>query len=116
MGERATWNDKYARRIDNLPILNVDDALLNYGADVSSLLRGAGLTIRTSNMDAGVNQSRNMVFGDYYSMNNQATYNMQNQANAYRNGQQKHLENLSKIDEMTRDMRRKMTEKYQLEF
>jgi hypothetical protein len=34
------WHQKYAEKIDQLPILNVDEELLNWGVKVSSMLRG----------------------------------------------------------------------------
>jgi len=40
MGQLSVWFDKYARKIDRLPILNVDPALINYGQWVSQSLRG----------------------------------------------------------------------------
>jgi len=39
MGQISVWFDKYARKIDRLPIVNVDPALLNYGRYVSESLR-----------------------------------------------------------------------------
>ena len=33
------WHSKYAEKIDALPLLNVDEELLNWGAKVSSMLR-----------------------------------------------------------------------------
>jgi hypothetical protein len=42
----ANWYDRYAQRIDQLPILNVDPDLLNYGADVAGKLRAVGLSLK----------------------------------------------------------------------
>lgn len=39
MGQISVWFDKYARKIDRLPIANVDPDLLNYGRYVSESLR-----------------------------------------------------------------------------
>jgi hypothetical protein len=44
--ELATWYDRYAQRIDQLPILNVDADLLNYGADIAGKLRVVGLSLK----------------------------------------------------------------------
>lgn len=44
--ELANWYDRYAQRIEQLPILNVDPILLNYGADVSGKLRVVGLSMK----------------------------------------------------------------------
>ena len=40
-GQKAGWYDKYARKIDGLPMLNVDKDLLDYGQYVSFALRDA---------------------------------------------------------------------------
>ena len=69
-GSVALWYDKYARKIDNLPILNVDDDLLSYGSDVAELLRGGetalkGVGMRTS-LRTGENDGNtgyNSVYG-----------------------------------------------------
>ncbi|MBA2114225.1 hypothetical protein [Bremerella alba] len=39
MGQISVWFDKYARKIDRLPIANVDPDLLDYGSYVSQSLR-----------------------------------------------------------------------------
>lgn len=44
--ELANWYDRYAQRIDQLPILNVDPDLLNYGADIAAKLRLVGLSLK----------------------------------------------------------------------
>lgn len=42
----ALWYDKYANRIENLPVDNVDEELVKYGADVANKLRGIGASLR----------------------------------------------------------------------
>lgn len=42
----ATWHDNYARKIDQLPMRNVDQELLEYGADVASKLRSLAASLR----------------------------------------------------------------------
>ena len=42
----ATWHDNYARKIDQLPMRNVDQELLDYGADVASKLRSLAASLR----------------------------------------------------------------------
>ena len=46
MGQVGAWYGKYARRIDELPMLNVDPELLDYGAFVASALRQGESTFR----------------------------------------------------------------------
>jgi hypothetical protein len=45
-GGVAMWYDKYARKIDNLPLLNVDAELLDYGRFVSSSLRNGETSLK----------------------------------------------------------------------
>jgi hypothetical protein len=42
----AYWYEKYAKDIDQLPILNVDPELLNYGLGVSVMLRSIAGSLR----------------------------------------------------------------------
>ena len=42
----ATWHDNFARKIDQLPMRNVDQDLLDYGADVASKLRSLAASLR----------------------------------------------------------------------
>lgn len=61
-GQAAMWYDKYARKIDRLPILNVDEELLNYGTGIATMLRDAeaamkGVGMRTSQRTAANNPS-----------------------------------------------------------
>ncbi len=61
-GQAAIWYGKYARKIDRYPILGVDEELLDYGAQMSGLLRDAemamkGVGMRTSLRTAGNNPS-----------------------------------------------------------
>lgn len=123
------WDDKFARKIDALPILNVDPDLINYGANVSSLLRGAGLTIRNTNLQAGVQKIGNQTttvggavanpysgttgFVNLYSPTH---INEKITQQARQTGMSAHLKNMSQIDQMTADVRRDMTMRYQIEF
>src|SRR5262245_4239178 len=45
-GESALWFDKWARRIDRLPLLNVDPELLQFGRDTATGLRNMATSIR----------------------------------------------------------------------
>jgi hypothetical protein len=42
----AVWFDRYADKIDRMPILNVDKDLVNFGAYVATQLRGASGSVR----------------------------------------------------------------------
>lgn len=115
-GQRAMWNDRAARDIDELPILHVDSAMLDYGANVAALLRGSGTAMREANLQAGASKARSSSGSDYYAVNDTAAYNAQLHAQARAKGTGEYLKNLEDIDNKTAAIRRAMTEKYKSEF
>ena len=58
LASTSLWFDKYAKRIERLPILNVDEELLNYSGFVASALRSASGAGRTMGIQSGVRQSQ----------------------------------------------------------
>jgi len=46
-GSMSMWYDKFARKIDDLPMLSVDPYLLDYGATTSATLRQASDVLKT---------------------------------------------------------------------
>jgi hypothetical protein len=48
INQYGTWFNRYADKIDKLPIVNVDPVLLDYGLYVSGSFRNAGETIRSA--------------------------------------------------------------------
>lgn len=79
-GSIAYWFEKYADRIDRLPLLNVDPELLDYSATVVGQLRdcaGAirGVGISTSGKSAGV-QGQASSYGTTYNNSYNSNYNV----------------------------------------
>jgi hypothetical protein len=120
----AVWMERYGRKVDALPILNVDPDLLAWGANVGETFREMGLAKRRAGIRGGVRKSA--VYGDYsYSdtgygyyesyrpasdVKNQINREEQAQAKAVRYNSWKEIEDTrAKID-------REMTEKYGVEF
>ncbi len=77
-GQAAMWYDRYALKIDRLPIMDVDDELLDFGGTVSASLRNAesfmkGVGMRTSMRTASNNPSSggyaNSSYGGYRANN-----------------------------------------------
>jgi hypothetical protein len=66
------WFDKYAKRIERLPILNVDEDLLQYSAFVATCLRKAGSMVRTMGIQSGVRQAQIVSSGSSYGYDNYA--------------------------------------------
>jgi hypothetical protein len=58
LASTAMWFDKYAKRIEKLPILNVDEDLLKYSGFVASTMRQAAGSGRTMGIQSGVRQSQ----------------------------------------------------------
>jgi len=58
LASTSVWFDKYAKRIERLPILNVDEELLKYSSYVASALRSASGAGRTMGIQSGVRQAQ----------------------------------------------------------
>ena len=58
LASTQTYFDKYAKRIERLPILNVDPELLGYSAFVASSLRSASGAVRNMGIQSGVRQAQ----------------------------------------------------------
>jgi hypothetical protein len=56
------WHQKYAEKIDDLPILNVDEELLNWGAKVSSMLRALASSFAGIELSLGTVQKYKTEF------------------------------------------------------
>ncbi len=124
-GALAAWNDKRARQIEELGTLNVDPEMVQYGVQVSSLLRGNALTVRKGLIATGQDNAANSAtsgygydsgYYGYRNVNNTGRINNArqtiNSGNAYANYQQ----TLSAIDELMSTTRRQMTDKYKMQF
>jgi len=131
MGSIATWCSNYAGKIGRLPILNVDPEMLDFGSEVSETLRDASMAIRTRSAQ-----------GSIAAMNTPAQYDYGYQSGyfgTYRYGYREDVraesaarartrrasrsttalnarQILDGIEPASQEIRRKMTEKYQIEF
>jgi hypothetical protein len=64
ISQRGYWYQQYATKIDNLPLLNVDSELLEFGAAISSTLRGManlGSVAKDANAMIQANQINNLA-------------------------------------------------------
>ncbi|MFN0198947.1 MAG: hypothetical protein ACKVT0_19535 [Planctomycetaceae bacterium] len=131
----ARWMEQYAAKIDKLPILHVDKDLLDYGENLSETLRIMAGTRRKTGMQGAVN-SRHVNdnngydngYNNGYGYGNRAyrytragvneTINEQNtaKADARAAGTATKIEGWALIDNATVDIRRAMTERYNVEF
>ncbi len=138
-GQVGMWFERYAKKIDNLPILNVDDQLLDYGAFVSDSLRQSETAMKGIGAKSGMRKSQ---LGNYYTTQSYGVAGVNrwgNVSGAYRWSTQEDLaakgqaeaqvrtqERISGnanahfimqgIDQATSAVRRTMTKKYKMEF
>jgi hypothetical protein len=129
----ALWFDKYARRIDRLPILGVDKDLVNYGGYVVGQLRDCveaikGSAIRSGSQSAQVTSGQVSVYdsgyqlfagGSRYASAEIASVEEQRRSiRAQERGQSSTDVRaiIREIQEETSRIRREMTERYQVEF
>lgn len=117
---RARWNGVVARRIDELGTLNVDPDLIAYGAAVSQALRGNMLAIQQTNLAyaaSGMPAYNNYYgnYGDvysYYDLNDLSRSNVTSKAQ----GNMTFSATMAAIEQLESDTRRKLTEKYKVQF
>lgn len=114
------WYDRYAKQIEELPILGIDTELLDWGGLCSRTLRemGSGIHYSAKDQTYRLAQSPNGFYagyGGYYG--NSKGYDqavLTREANAVLSVQ---LDaNWQKLEISIADMRRKMTEKYKVDF
>lgn len=137
-GQHAVWFDRYAARIGKLPILNVDPEVVQYSAFVAQKLCEASEAVRMSGIQAGVRKSyvqsespdvytygyRGGWYGGY-GYARPAPYADLRYEGAQRRIIRKEEYGAARATEQeikgdiiaaTSEIRRKMTEKYQVEF
>jgi hypothetical protein len=68
----ATFMARYADRIDKLPILNIDEEMLNYGASVANSFRDSSVVASQAGINQGVRNSQlpAITSGSYGNYNN----------------------------------------------
>lgn len=119
----ALYMERYARKIEELPRLNVDPILLDYAEKVSSSLRYQGQTQRMSLIKAGTENlqtwnSGSTWVGPYGWSAYRPNPGTANVIDAQANQEEKSVRfaEWKQIEEGLTVVRRKMTDKYQIEF
>jgi len=146
LSSMSLWFDKYAKKIERLPILNVDKDLLEYSAYAARQLRNASGAVRRMGIRSGVRQSqvtsagtapyayggsrygRYGAYGGYGGASGWAVYDPAAEVRAVGAERRKiryqergamagnvHVIR-DEIVQATTDVRRLMTERYQIEF
>jgi hypothetical protein len=126
-GQISVWYENYSRKIDRLPMLGVDDLMLDYGGFVGSQFRQAASAIRLNASRSRVGQVRGINQGAlvwYHGFLYRRGLTLR-EARAWRNEMQavtradmlakvQQIEN--EIDNRTAETRRAMTQKYEIPF
>jgi len=119
----ALYMERYARKIEELPRLNVDPTLLDYSEKVSSSLRYQGQTQRMSLIKAGTQNlqswnSGSTWVGPYGWSAYRPNPGTANVIDAQANQEEKAVRfgEWKQIEEGMTSLRRKLTDKYQIEF
>jgi hypothetical protein len=116
--------DKAAREIDRLPVLDVDEDLLAYGAGVSETFRNMRNLSKNASLDASYrqasmagNQGYGYGYGGFYGGGTNVSLSssvMRKQETALLRSNQMAV--FTMLEEKTAEIRKKMTLKYQVEF
>ena len=133
--QRSFWHKQFADKIDALPILNVDNDLLKYGAAVSTTFRAlANFSTNTWQQQKLIGQNSggyNVTPGASYYYGNgagwgyggtfpnvQSNYTIASNLIAQSGNTEIAVRNETwkNIESATEDIRRRMTEKYRIEF
>lgn len=122
----SVYLERYGRRIDRLPILNVDEILLGYGTMVAETLRSTSVAAKTGGVNTGVRKSQNRGYGNYsYGYNGSGYYSGGRSMSSVRTqvGREEQgkstkfrFNNWKEIEDETAAMRVAMTRKYKVEF
>ena len=130
------WFDKYAKKIDRLPILNVDADLLDFGQKTSETLRVMSGSKKAANVSQSVSSAA--VTAGNYNNNGYSGYNRNYRGSGYRSGRSVNASNQANkranrasiqstatnkknegfrlIEDASFEIRRVMTERYMIEF
>lgn len=122
-GQYAQWAEQYAKKIDRLPLVNVDKEMQEYSARVSELLRdGAvafkGVGIRSAGRQSQVWNSSGVTYG-YYGYRN---YDISGQQKRAIRGEEKSrgasdaAQMKQMIDEESAAIRKVMADRYKVNF
>jgi hypothetical protein len=124
MGQLAMWIDQYARKIDRLPLVNVDDDMQDYSAEIAGLFRKMSAGYKGAGIRTGARQAQ------YYSTGNDSYYGEYSPyGNRYIKGERRRVkaeerahaattavELWGAIDQSTAEIRQEMVKRYGVEF
>lgn len=129
----AVWMERYARKIDDLPLLNVDPDLLVFGGNVSNSLRYQAQAARSGALRAGVREAQPVYqsysygagavgpYGSYGGYSFSGSVRVSPDRNQIRTEErataiQVRVAEMKQIEDGMVQIRRAMTERYHVEF
>lgn len=124
-GQNASMHERYALKIDRMPIYNVDDELLGWGASISNHLRAVAMSLRGANIEKGIIDAGRPTTGAYIGYGGwgigtggtvDSSAYWQARKTTVAKGTQARLSQWNEIDQETSDIRRRMVEKYKADF
>jgi hypothetical protein len=116
LSQIGIWFDRYARKIDRLPVLDVDEDLLAYSAEAAQRLRTISLTVRGIGIDSS--SAEKQIYG-YYGPDGrryQAGERRAASAPITAAGASSAHDQLAQLSDLSAQVRRQMSERYQIEF
>jgi hypothetical protein len=116
----SAWMERYARRIDELPVLNVDELLIDYGDKLAETLRIMAVSKRQAGIRYGVRATEDRGYYGGYSYGEDAYTRTADRSQARKEemavSADTRVEGWRLIDDATADIRRTLTKKYSAEF
>jgi hypothetical protein len=123
----AMWMDQYARKIDRLPVLSVDQDMQDYSAEIASLLRKMSAGYKGSGIRSGAREAQYHSGVSYTSTYGYATYTVN--GSRWIQGERRRVraeetaraslsavEIWQTIDQRSAEIRQEMTNRYNVEF
>jgi hypothetical protein len=121
----SAWLERYAKRVDDLPVLHVDEQLLDYGDKLAETFRVMSLSKRQAGIRAGVRATEGSYAGfydynGYYNFGSTAYSSAADRRQAEKEemsvASDTRVQGWKLIDDATADIRRSLTKKYGVEF
>ncbi len=116
----SAWMERYARRIDELPVLHVDEVLLDYGDKLAETLRIMSLSKRQAGIAYGVRATEGGGYYDGYNYGEDAYTRAAGRSQVRKEemavASDTRVQGWQLIDDATADIRRTLTKKYSVEF
>jgi hypothetical protein len=113
----ALWHESYAKRIAQLPVQNVDEEMLRYGAQMNSYLTGVADSLRgLRTYLVGLEGGATFIVGQRGSFATNIPEIRMRQADAEMKGREDREKIWKQIDHEETEIRRKMYEKFHMPF